>query len=421
MTDETTSYPGSGPAAAGLDRAIEWASRSPFFAAKLAAAGVGPGEPCSWERWRAITPTTKDELRALESFEEQVVIAPRADIVEFWRSGGVTGLPLYYPRTAADMKHALWAFARGLTIAGVSASDTVLCSLPLGIHPAGQMVARAAEHLGAAVAWTGAGNQLASTKQVELVHELGATVWCGMASFGLHLGHIAEAAGQPLAGSGVHTVVTTAEPLSDAKRDLLGSMWGARVRDLFGMTEVSLTGAECGRRRGLHMWTQTSFCEVLDADSLEPVPPGVAGLLCVTAKATGSATPFLRWISGDIVRLELGCDCGVDDGPRLIHSGRTAGFIKVKGVNLNHAECEERLYAIPALRDFRVFATREDELRVEVESVDGQGVEVVATVTAMFACDLGVSAEVVEVQRGTIATALGAQVKQQRFVDERLG
>jgi phenylacetate-CoA ligase len=204
-----------------------------------------PSLGIDWGQWLAIPPTTKEELRAIPSPEDELWIVRREDAVEFWRSGGVTGRPLFYPRTATDIAHSLEAFARCLAFAGVSRSDTFLCSLPIGVHPAGQQAVRAAEQIGAATVWAGAGNQTASLAQVDLVHDLGATVWCGMPSFGLHLAHLAEAAGRPVDRSAVHTLVTTAEALSRPKRAVLERLWGARVVDVFGMSEVTLMGAEC--------------------------------------------------------------------------------------------------------------------------------------------------------------------------------
>ena len=397
-----------------LERAVARARKAPFFQRKLAA--VPPETPLDWERWRAIPPTTKDELRALADFYGEVVIAPPAEIAEYWRSGGVTGRPLFYPRTHADIEASLEGFANALSLCGVRASDVFLCSLPIGIHPAGQQTARAAEQIGAAAIWAGAGNQTPSAAQIELVHELGATVWCGMPSFGLHLGHLAEAAGRPLAESKVHTVITTAEVLSPKKRELLERLWGARVRDMFGMSEVTLMGAECGRRPGLHVWRTHSFCEVLDPDTLEPVKPGDAGVLCVTPLQTANAVPFLRWLSGDVVRLERGCDCERADDPRLVHAGRTLAFFKVKGVNLNHAEMEEALYGLEGLRDFRVIVRADDLLAVEVE---GSGATLEGAVTSLFGDRFGIRVVVTILERGTIARSLEGQIKAQRFVDER--
>ncbi len=412
-------YRDDGPAACGLEAAVERAWRSPFLARKLEAAGFRRGEPLTWQRWWSIPPTRKDELRRLVRFEEEFCTAPRERVVEFWRSGGVTGRPLFYPRTQADVDVSLVAFARSLAIAGVTRDDTFMCSLPIGTHPAGQLMIRAAEILGAAGIWAGAGTQTPSITQIELIHDLGVTVWCGMASFGLHLAHLAEAAGRPLTETGVRRLVTTAEPLSRSKRALLEALWGARVVDVFGMSEITLFGAECERRRGLHVWTDHVFCEVIDPASLAPVGPGEPGILCVTALKGADATPFLRWLSGDVVHLEHGCDCAEADMPRLVHSGRTTDFFKVKGVNLNHGELEDALFAVPDIRDFRVIVTSSDRLRVEIECADGCGPSTSRAVDALLSERFGLRASVELLARGTIARANEGHLKARRFIDQR--
>ena len=402
-----------------LTRAADRARRAPFYARRLAAAGVEPGTLLDADRWRSIPPTTKEELRAVERFTDDLVIVRPEEIAEFWRSGGVTGRPLFYPRTHADVAASLDAFGTAAAVCGVRASDVFLCSLPIGIHPAGQQMLRAVQRLGAATVWAGAGNQTPSSAQVELVHDLGATVWCGMPAFGLQLGHLAEGLGRPLAGSRVHTVITTAEPLSGTKRALLERLWGAQVRDMFGMSEITLMAAECGRRPGLHVWREHSFCEVLDPETLKPVPAGEAGVLCVTPLRTTNAVPFLRWLSGDVVRMEWGCECARRDDPRLVHAGRTLAFFKVKGVNLGHAELEEALYGVDRLRDFRVVVTRDDRLRVDVECAEGAADSVLGRVSSLLAERFGIRAAVRNVPQGSIAATLDGQVKAQRFLDER--
>ncbi|MGH7896351.1 MAG: phenylacetate--CoA ligase family protein, partial [Candidatus Binatia bacterium] len=322
------------------------------------------------------------------------------------------------PRTAGDIERALETFERCVRFAGVTAADTYMCSLPLGIHPAGQQLVRAAERIGAATIWAGAGNQTPSAMQAELIHDLGATVWCGMPSFGVNLAHIAEAARRPLADSAVGLLITTAEMLSPAKRALLERLWGARVVDVFGMSEIGLMAVECGRRPGLHCWREHSFCEVLDPETLEPTPPGEVGVLCVSPVAGGEALPFIRWLSGDIVRAEYDCDCEAAGHPRLVHSGRTLNFSKLRGVNLNHAEIEDALYALESIVDFRVRITAEERLVVEVEAA-ADPANAVAELERLFRERFEVRAEPELVARGTIARAVEGQLKAQRFVDER--
>lgn len=73
--------------------------------------------------------------------------------------------------------------------------------------------------------------------------------------------------------------------------------------DVFGMSEAGLMGAETSAHDGSHVWTDLYFVQVVDPDSGEAVPEGEIGTLRVTPSWTNEATPFLRWNSGDLVRL----------------------------------------------------------------------------------------------------------------------
>src|ERR1700681_573532 len=55
-------------------------------------------------------------------------------------------------------------------------------------------------------------------------------------------------------------------------------------------------------------------------------------------------------------------------------AGRTSGFFKLRGVNINHNELEERLLALDDVSDYLVTALIEDDreiLRIEVETHPG--------------------------------------------------
>lgn len=413
-------YPEAGPDNVGLAETVERAWQSPFFARKLRAAGLDRGQQLDWMSWRGIAPTTKDELRELSPFEAELSASDRSEVLEYWRSGGVTGLPLHYPRTAIDLETSSDAFTQALSFAGVRSDDVFLCSLPLGLHPAGQQMLRAAQSLGAATLWAGAGNQTPSATQVRLIEEMGVTVWCGMPSFALHLAHVAEGNGRLLSESSLRTLITTAEPLTPGKRTMLEAVSGAQVVDTFGMSEVTLFGVECRASPGLHVSTRHVFCEVLDPDTLRPVSSGATGVLCVTPVLGRGATPFLRWLSGDVVRMEFGCDCARADEPRMVHSGRTNAFFKAKGVNINHAEVEEAFFRTVGLKDYLVAISADDRLCVDLECLPESASEVGLQVGQLFAEQFGIRAVVSFVERGSIASRLEGQVKPQRFVDLRL-
>jgi len=142
----------------------------------------------------------KDTLRALndQQFYSEFCVPPADGIQEYWRSGGVTGQPLFYPRSFRDMEFALLSFARTYDCAGAEHGDRAHISFPMGIHPVGQVFARCAASRGITVNWAGSGASTPSALQLELIQRLKPTIWLGMSSYALHLANLAEAKGMDL-------------------------------------------------------------------------------------------------------------------------------------------------------------------------------------------------------------------------------
>lgn len=405
--------------------ALERARRAPFFEGRLDHVdGNRLDDP---EEWAKIPILDKEMLRAIpaDRFFEEFCIAPRSEIAEFWRSGGSTGRPLFYPRTAEDIGYAMAAFARSYEMMGAGEEDVVHNSFPLGIHPAGQMWARAAARHGVAVNWAGSGAGTPSAIQLQLLKLMQPSIWMGMPSYGLHLANLAESEGRELAGGSVRKILTSAEPLSAAKRAKLERQWGAEVFDSFGMTECSLMGCESPAHDGIVMWTDIAVIEVLDEDTLQPVAEGEQGTLVTTSLVTNNATPFLRWNSGDIVSWHGQDPAAGPYGvfPLIRHAHRTAGFFKVRGVNINHSEFEDLMFQQPAVAEFLLEAANaggSDILRLKLElsgGTDPAGEP--ARLAELVKTTFEVTPEVELLERGTIARAFEQTIKANRFSDTR--
>ncbi len=207
--------------------AVANAKRAPFHKKRLD--GIDPRKLDDPEEWAKIPILDKEELRSIPpgDFMDLFCIAPRHEIAELWRSGGSTGVPLFYPRTFEDMAYGRLSFARVLQCLGAGADDLAHISFPLGIHPVGHLMARAAQSLNIAVNWAGAGNSTPSAAQIELIAQLRPSIWMGMSSYGLHLANLAEAAGIDLAQSSVNTLVCSAEQVTAAKRAKIEKRWVA--------------------------------------------------------------------------------------------------------------------------------------------------------------------------------------------------
>jgi phenylacetate-CoA ligase len=401
--------------------AVERAMRAPFFKHRLKDIDLKRlDDP---EVWRRIPVLTKEELRQIppERFHDEFCIQPRTKVVEYWRSGGATGRPLFYPRSAEDMTHNIMAFERAWALIGATADDCGHISFPLGVHPVAHLYARAAINLGIGTIWCGAGTNTPSETQLELIDHLKPTVWLGMASYGLHLANLAETKNFDLRSSSVKKLIVAAEALSPVKREKLERAWGAEVFDHFGMTEAAIVSGEALGHHGMHAFTDLWYLEVLDEKSGEPVADGESGSLVVTALWSNTMTPFLRWSSGDLVSIS-GSQPGEHPWsifPIMRHARRTLGFFKVRGVNINHADLEDAMFRDAEVVDFRaeVYATESgnDVLHLHVETRGGSKDHVVDNIRKTFQ----VNPQVTLLARGTLAKEFEANVKAPRFVDKR--
>jgi phenylacetate-CoA ligase len=404
---------------------VEQALRSPFWKKRLPQLNLESLEDP--EVWRRIPILDKDMLRAMSDgqFYSEFCLGGHDGISEFWRSGGATGRPLFYPRSYRDMEVGLEAFARTYDCAGAARGERAHVSFPMGIHPVGQVFGRCAASRGIAVNWAGSGASTPSALQLELIQSLKPDIWLGMSSYALHLANLAEAKGVDLTKLSVRKIVTSAEPVSQAKRDKIERSWGAKLTDTFGMTEAGMMGAEDKPGLGFRIWSDFYFIEVLDPKSFEPVKEGEVGTLVVTALWSNSVTPFLRWSSGDLVTCSE-----ADDGagpfsvfPRLKHAHRTTGFFKVRGVNLGHQDLEDFMFRHLEIGDFRAEALNEgglDALRLSIEIRKGSNPEGISRMLSQQMKEkFELAPEVVVLETGTLAREFESNIKAARFVDRR--
>src|ERR1700751_2832630 len=169
---------------AGKIAAVRQAKRAPFFRGKLDHIDLTRlDDPAEWAK---IPLLDKDMLRSISEaqfYRDFRRPPPEGDgIAQYWRSGGATGRPLFYPRSRRDIEVAMHGFARVYPCAGAKPGQTVHTAYPLGIHPVGQMMARAAEAAGLGALMAGAGTTTPSALQIELIDKLKPDVVAGMSS-----------------------------------------------------------------------------------------------------------------------------------------------------------------------------------------------------------------------------------------------
>jgi phenylacetate-CoA ligase len=406
--------------------AVERARRSPLLGPRVS--GVRLDRLDDPEEWLKIPVLTKEELRRLPNdvFYRDFCIAPAASSLEFWRSGGATGKPLFYPRSDEDLRYTLGvAFRRIWPCIGAGPQDVVHVSFPLGIHPVGQLTARSAQMEGLSAIWAGAGTTTPSQVQLELIGSLKPTILAAMPSYALHLANMAEAQGIDLANGPIRKLLVSAEPLTDAKRQKLERSWNAKVYNSFGMTEGAMTSVERAGVGGMVAWTDLYALEVIDVSTGRPVSPGENGALVMTPLWSNTITPFLRWLTGDIVSLkpQTRTDDPFSVFPVLHHALRTEGFFKVRGININHGDLEDFMFAQTAVTDFRAEVVNSgglDVLRLLVElRRSADEAELVRTLGERVKSVFELTPEIEVLETGTLAREFEKAVKAPRFLDKR--
>jgi phenylacetate-CoA ligase len=144
----------------------------------------------------------------------------------------------------------------------------------------------------------------------------------------------------------VKKVIFGAERSSDAMRKKVKDLLGAdHVFDIPGLTEVygPGTGLDCMHHTGIHYWADYYILEIIDPDTLEPVPEGEVGEMVYTTLRKEGA-PMIRYRSRDLTRLIPGdCPCG---SPLPRHDkimGRSDDMFIIRGVNIYPSHIDEIL------------------------------------------------------------------------------
>jgi len=104
-------------------------------------------------------------------------------------------------------------------------------------------------------------------------------------------------------------VISSAGPLYDSQRRLIGQVFGCPVVDTYGCAEACFFGYECRAGR-MHISTDAGVFEIVDGAGA-PCPPGRAGDVVCTS-FVNFAQPLIRYRIGDRAAWaeDQGCDCG---------------------------------------------------------------------------------------------------------------
>jgi phenylacetate-CoA ligase len=306
--------------------------RSPFYARKLREAGVGEG-PARLADLGRLPFTTKQELKeavdAAPPFGANAGVPPER-VKRVYQTSGTTGAPSVIALSGADVRTWTAIGIRTYYATGIHDHHAVLSTFGAGPFVAGH-TSFVLSRIGCRVVPVGPGD----TERVLFALRAGlADTLLATPSLAQHLANRFADPGWAL----LH-VVTGGEPGGGipAVRDHVEAALGATVNEIMGIGDVapSLFG-ECPLRQGMHFCGQGHvWPELVDPDTRETlaIETGATGELVYT-HLTREAMPVVRFLGGDVVRIEgTSCGCG-RTGFRMRCVGRRDDMLIVRGVNV---------------------------------------------------------------------------------------
>ncbi|HLK64924.1 MAG TPA: AMP-binding protein [Bryobacteraceae bacterium] len=351
-----------------------------FYSAKLHGVGVHAA-PESLAEFSSVVPfTSKAEL-----IEDQVRNPPFGtnltyrveEYCRFHQTSGTTGKPMRWLDTRESWDWVTACWTRIYQSAGVGRNDRVFFPFSFGPFLGFWGAFDAATRLGC-LSIPGGG--MRSTARLSTLLDNQITAICTTPTYAIHLAQVAAEEEIDLSAGTVRTIIVAGEPGGSipATRSHIEKLWGARVVDHHGMTEIGPASYECPVRRGvLHILEESYYPELIDRDSLEPVGPGASGELVLTNLGrTGS--PILRYRTGDIVHRarDLQCACGsyemALEGGIL---GRIDDMVVLRGVNLYPSAVEQVVRSSGGVAEFRVEIYTEralTEMSIQIEPGAGE-------------------------------------------------
>ena len=313
--------------------------------------------------------TTRADLN--ESYPYDMFAVPLREVVRIHSTSGTTGRPIVVGYTKNDLRHWTECTARLLTAAGITEHDVVQIAFHYSLFTGGFGFHQGAELIGASV--IPASSTTGAEKQITIMKDYKTTALISTPGYAVNLASVLEEKGVHPESLQLRVGLFGAEPWSENLRNQLQERLRITALDNYGLTEVMGPGVagECLVKRGLHVNEDHFIVEVIDPETLEPLPPGEEGELVFTT-ITKEAFPLIRYRTGDISSIdEAPCTCGRTSVRISKVTGRTDDQIFFEGVGIFPSQIEEILLEVEGTAPhYQLILDREggeDTLEVRVE------------------------------------------------------
>ncbi|MDR2116954.1 MAG: phenylacetate--CoA ligase [Planctomycetaceae bacterium] len=399
---------------------------SPWYHEQMVQRKLVPSDIKSFDDMYKLPFITKQILR--DTYPFGLFALPMDKIVRMHASSGTTGKPIVVAHTREDL--AVWAqsVVRSLRSYGVGPGDILQNAYGYGLFTGGLGLHDGGQALGVTVVPISGGN---TERQVMLMRDFGATVVSCTPSYFLHIIDKAQTMGVDLRTLPIRVGAFGAEPWSDEMRKRIEADAGIKAYDIYGLTEICGpgVGAECVHQNGTHLFEDHFYPEIINPETLEPLPDGQMGELVFTT-LDRFAMPMIRYRTRDLTCLiSEPCPCGRTIRRMQRIAARSDDMVIIRGVNVFPSQIEAALLQVEGTAPhYQIILTREfgglDEIEVKLEVQPEDFSDKVREIEAFqnrvrheIHRVTGIHAKVSLVQPGSIPRSEG---KAKRVIDKRI-
>jgi phenylacetate-CoA ligase len=395
---------------------------SGFYRQRFDEHGVKPEDIRALEDLSRLPFTAAEDLQ--EGYPFPLRSVPFEKLVRIHASSGTTGKRKVLCYTQKDIDDWADMFARCYEMAGLTTTDRVQIAVGYGVWTAGVGFQLGCERFGALAVPAGPGN---IEMQCQFLVDFETTVLCSTASMALLMAEEVERRGLRDKIS-LKKVIFGSERHSDAMRQRIHDLLGVEdTFDIPGMTELygPGTGLDCSKHEGIHYWADYYILELVDPETLKPVPVGETGEMVVTTlRKEGS--PLVRYRTRDMTQfIPKRCSCGsvLPMHDRLL--GRSDDMFIFRAVNIYPGQIDHILSQTQGVgSEYQILLDRKadgrDYMTVKVERGWGRDpsgdAELVQTIESEIKKQILASGKVEMVNNGSLPRS---ERKSKRVFDNR--
>lgn len=348
----------------------------PYYRKKMDDSGVKPEDIKSLDDIRKLPFTTKEDLAV--NYPRGLFAAKNEDIIRIHASSGTTGKPKVAGYTQNDLD--IWGecVARALTCAGQDNTSIVQVAYGYGLFTGGLGAHIGAETIGATVIPMSSGN---TKKQIMFMQDLKSTALACTPSYALTIAEGVAKEGIDPETLPLKAGVFGAEPWTQGMKESIEKGLGIKAYDIYGLTEIIGPGVSisCDENNGMHVQEDYFYPEIIDPETLEPLPDGQIGELVFTTLGK-EGFPMIRYRTRDLCYLmREKCGCGRTNVRMSKILGRTDDMLIIRGVNVFPSQIEEVISKFEELTiNYMIYVGREnnkDTFDLDVELAPGLAID----------------------------------------------